>query len=258
MEVVSGSRARHLTHPGRAVWFATASLVAALLVPSAVAAETDLIGTWHVLIHYKDDNAQHPERERWDDRVWEFEKSGSRLRWTEYPIVVFDEQTGRFDSSMGRSSRVLKFWTPSPSQLGDIQDGLAVNERGMKSKSLRKSDDGWASFSRASAASASVIGYTEYWSIHDESAGPVFKREDVLGSERSENLDGVTLYTTEQVESDGGILRGQFVRDGTRHGSFRMMRTAGTEGLKGDGRTPNEKANERGRQALQALGYGGE
>jgi hypothetical protein len=234
------------------------SIVAAVLLPSAAAAEIDVIGSWHVLIHYKDDNAQHPERERWDDRVWVFEKSGSRLRWTEYPIVVFDDQAGRFDSSMGRSARVLKFWTPSPAQIADIENGLAVNERGMKSKSLRKSDAGWASFSRASAASASVIGYTEYWSIDDGSGGPVFKREDVLGSERSENLDGVTLYTTEQIESGGNVLQGQFVRDGTRHGTFRMMRTAGTEGLKSDGKTPNEKANERGMQALEALGYGGE
>ena len=258
MEIVSGSRAHHLTQPGFGGGLAVASLAAALLLPFPAAAEIDVIGSWHVLIHYKDDNAHHPERERWDDRVWVFEKAGSRLRWTEYPIVVFDEQTGRFETSMGRSSRVLKFWKPNRSQLLDIQDGLAVNERGMKSKSLRKSDDGWASFSRTSVASASVISYTEYWSIYDEAAGPVFKREDVLGSERSENLDGVTLYTTEQIESEGNILRGQFVRDGTRHGTFRMMRTARTEGLKVNGKTPNEKASDRAMQALEALGYGGE
>lgn len=258
MEIVSGSRAHHLTQQGPGVWFAMALLAAALLLPSAAIAETDVVGAWHVLIHYKDDNAEHPERERWDDRVWVFEKTGSRLRWTEYPIVVFDDDSGRFDSSMGRSSRVLAFWTPSPTQITDIKDGLSVNERGMKSKSLRKSDDGWASFSQASAASASVIGYTEYWSFENGPTGPIFKREDVLGSERSEDLDGVTLYTTEQVESDGSILRGQFVRDGSRHGSFQMMRAAGTEGLKSDGKTPNEKANERGMQALEALGYGAE
>ena len=37
-----------------------------------------------------------------------------------------------------------------------------------------------------------------------------------------------------------------------------MMRTAGAEGLKKGGKTPNEKANDRARQALEALGYGGE
>jgi hypothetical protein len=254
MEVVSGSRAHHLTPPRWGAGLAMVLLGACLLLPFAAAAETDVIGTWHVLVHYKDDNATHPERERWDDRVWVFEKSGSRIRWTEYPIVVFDDQVGRFDSSMGRSARVLEFWTPNAGQIADIKDGLSVNERGMKSKSLRKADDGWASFSRASAASASVIGYTEYWSIDNGADGPVFKREDVLGSERSENLDGVTLYTTQNIESN--VLRGQFERDGTRHGTFQMMRTAGTEGLKSDGKTPNEKANDRGQQALEALGYG--
>ena len=53
-------------------------------------------------------------------------------------------------------------------------------------------------------------------------------------------------------------MRGKFERDGTRHGTFRMMRTAGPEGLKTDGKTPNEKANDRGRKALEALGYGTE
>ncbi len=257
MEILSGSRAHDLK-PAAVAGFVVALVAVVLLLPAAAAAQPDLVGSWHVLVHYKDENAQHPERERWDDRVWVFEKAGSRLRWTEYPIVVFDEQTGRFDSSMGRSARVLQFWTPNEVQLADIQDGLAVNERGMKSKSLRKSDDGWASFARASAASASVIGYTEYWSIENQPAGPVFKREDVLGSERSEDLDGVTLYTTEAIESGGTVLRGKFVRDGTRHGTFQMMRAAGTEGLKTDGKTPNEKANDRGRKALEALGYGGE
>jgi len=261
MEIVSRSRAHDLNPPG----FARGSVLAGsaitlvlamwLLAPAGFAAQPDLIGSWHVLVHYKDENAEHPDRERWDDRVWVFEKSGSRLRWTEYPIVVFDEQTGRFDSSLGRSSRVLEFWEPNEAQLADIQDGLAVNERGMKSKSLRKSDDGWASFSKATAASASVIGYTEYWSIENAPDGPIFKREDVLGSERSEDLDGVTLYTTQTVEPGGTVLRGQFERDGTRHGTFRMMRSAGTEGLKTDGKTPNEKANDRGRKALEALGY---
>jgi hypothetical protein len=228
----------------------------ALLAGPATAADLDVTGTWHVLVHYKDQNANHPERERWDDRVWVFEKAGSRLRWTEYPIVVFNDQRGRFDQSLGRSARVLEFWEPDPTQVKDIKDGLSVNERGMKSKSLRGSDSGWASFSRNTTASASVIGYTEHWSIDNEAPGPVFKRRDVLGAFEAEDMDGVTLYTTEAIEDGGSILRGKFERDGTRHGTFRMMRSAQTEGLKSDGRTPNEKVSDRAREALEALGYG--
>ncbi len=33
---------------------------------------------------------EEKERERWEDRVWVFEKAGSRIKWTDFPIVVFD------------------------------------------------------------------------------------------------------------------------------------------------------------------------
>ena len=255
MEDISRSRAHNLSRRGFAPFLAI-TVVGLLVTPSlAVADAPEVLGTWHVLIHYKDDNAPHPERERWDDRVWVFEKAGSRLRWTEYPLVVFDDQTGRFERSSGRSARVLEFWEPSPLQISDIKDGLAVNERGMKSKSLRDREDKWASLSRNTSSSVSVISYVEHWSVENGEGGPVFRREDVLGSERSENLDGVTLYTTQRVESGGNVLRGKFERDGSRRGTFRMMRSGATEGLKSDGRSPNEKASDRARQAIEALGY---
>ena len=41
---------------------ALALLLAATPVTPAEA--VDLIGTWHVLTHYKDSSAEHPERER--------------------------------------------------------------------------------------------------------------------------------------------------------------------------------------------------
>jgi hypothetical protein len=254
MENLSRGGANHLS--ARLLVILGLLAASALFAPAAVSGDSpDLAGTWHVLVHYKDDNAPHSERERWEDRVWVFEKTGSRLRWTDYPIVVFDDQSGRFDRSLGRSSRVLEFWEPSSSQLADIKDGLAVNERGMKSKTLKNSDGNWASFSRNTAASASVISYVEHWSIDSGDTGPIFRREDVLGSERSEDLDGVTLYTTTVIGSEDGSMSGSFERDGSRHGTFKMTRSGATEGLKSDGKTPNEKANERGRRALEALGY---
>jgi hypothetical protein len=213
--------------------FASAALLA--LAASAPARAVEIVGTWYVLIHYKDDHAENPDAERWDDRVWVFEKDGNRLRWTEYPIAVFDDESGRFERrDTGQYARILSYWEPSEAQLADIKDGLQVNTRGTKTKTLRGSDaQGWSSGRRASAASASVVTYEEVWSIDDPGNLPVFKRSDYMGSGRSDTLEGTTEYTTQKIE--GGVLSGSFERDGTRHGDFRMMPSGGIGDLKGAG-----------------------
>ena len=89
-----------------------------LLAPAAASAGVDLVGTWHVLIHYTDDHTSHPDQMRWLDRVWVFGKKGSKLHWTEYPIVVFSDDSGRFERrSTGQYARVIGAWEPSQSQL---------------------------------------------------------------------------------------------------------------------------------------------
>ncbi len=198
-----------------------------LLAPAAARAEIDLVGTWHVLVHYTDDNTSHPDEMRWSDRVWVFEKKGSKLRWTEYPIVVFSDESGRFERrSTGQYARVLGAWEPSESQRRNIEAGLKINTRGSKKKSLRGSDaEGWHTTSRARAASASVITYQENWSIEGLLALPVILQEDVMGSGRSETMEGVARYETTAVEESGAVLVGRYERDGTRHGSFRMTRS---------------------------------
>jgi hypothetical protein len=223
------------------------ALLAALMIAGPAAAaqisDRDLVGTWHVLVHYKDANAYNKDVWRWDDRVWEFKKEGSRLRWIEYPIVVFSDQSGRFEmAGTNRMSRVLHAWEPNVGQQAQIREGLEVNPRGKKSKTLRGSDDkGWASQTRATAASASVITYVENWSIDGMPAAPVFQRADILGSARTENLDGITRYTTLEISEDGGILRGEFVRDGTRIGTFRLTRSGKSMGVKGSGKTQSQR-----------------
>ena len=148
-----------------------ATLAALLLLAAAAAARAAdlpdrLAGTWHVLVHYKDANATHPDEERWDDRVWVFEKKGDRLRWTEYPIAVFADESGRFERrATGQLARVLGYWEPSEAQLAEIEAGLELNSRGMKSKTLRNSRGVWSSSSRPTSASASIVSYTESWSI---------------------------------------------------------------------------------------------
>jgi len=186
----------------------------------------DLVGTWHVLVHYTDDHTANPEQMRWDDRIWVFERKGERLRWTEYPIVVFADASGRFERRGGQYARVLHGWEPSPGQLEEIREGVEVNPRGKRSKTLRGSaDEGWSSRSRPTSASASVITYVQNWSVENPDALPLFVQEDVLGSARTESLEGRTEYRTTELRSGGDLLVGRFERDGVRHGTFRMLRS---------------------------------
>ncbi len=220
--------------------------VALVFAPSALAADLaeQLIGTWHVLVHYKDANATHKDAERWDDRVWVFEKKGDRLVWTEYPIAVFSDETGRFERrGSGQLARVLGYWEPSQAQLAEIAAGLELNSRGMKEKSLRNTRGVWHSASRATAASASVVSYTEAWSIEGTPELPVFRREDSLGGERTESLAGVTLYETTGADPSGNALRGRYERDGSRTGTFLMQR-AGTGKALGTKRTQSERTRD--------------
>jgi len=229
---------------------ALASAVAALSAPAGADEvgrdAVDLIGTWHVIIHFTDDHSHAPDQMRWDDKVWVFERSGSRLRWTEYPIVVFKDQTGRFDRSQGRLARVLDGWEPNEAQLAQIEAGPEVNHRGSKSKTLRERDDyGWRSTTRPTAASASIVTYVENWSIEGAAGKPIFRREDVLGSGRTENLEGVTEYATTEVTPGAGVLRGTFERDGTRHGTFRMMRSGPPQAVKGKAKSEGQRFYQR-------------
>jgi hypothetical protein len=216
-----------------------------LLAPAAARAEIDLIGTWHVLVHYTDDNTSHPDDMRWSDRIWVFEEKGSQLRWTEYPIVVFGDESGRFEHlGTSHARRVVAAWEPSGAQFSRILEGLEVNDRGKKAKSLRAEDGGWRTRSRARPMSASILSYVEHWSVEGVSDYPVFRQEDQLGAERTETLDGVTLYTTTFMDSTGSVLRGTYERDGSRHGTFRMVRAGSVTGVKGSGKTQSERLRD--------------
>ena len=223
----------------------TAAAVAALVLvlPLTAAAELDLTGSWHVLIHYRDDSTSHPERDRWLDRLWVFAEKNGKLYWTEYPIVVFSDESGRFERrSSGQYARVLGNWEPSEPQMANIQAGLQTNSRGSKKKKLKGSDaEGWKSTYRARPGSASVVTYQENWSVDEATGLPVFTQEDVMSSVRTETLEGVTQYTTKGLENGGEVLVGSYSRDGTRHGTFRMTRSGGA--------IPLEKRDQREIQA---------
>jgi hypothetical protein len=210
--------------------------VAWLTLAAAASAETtgdlDIEGTWHVLVHYKDSQAHNADAERWEDRVWVLVRERDSLRWTEYPIVAFDDKSGRFErSSTNRAARVLQHWEPNEAQLEEIAQGPKVNSRGSRSKQLRLEDGSWRAANAASAANASTITFTANWSIEDPAGLPVFRMEDVLGSAMSERMEGGTLFETDSVEPGGAALRGRYDRDGTRLGTFVARRVVGTRGL---------------------------
>lgn len=192
------------------------------------ASGVDLLGAWHLTIHYKDDASGDPQAERWDDRVWRFERRGSRLEWTEFPIVVFEDPKGRFEPGPDdRPARILGFWEPDEAQLAEIARGPVVSPRSARTKGLRGSPhEGYHSVVGLRSESVSVIGYSESWSIEDVDGLPVFTQDAAMGSGRSEDVQGRTRYVTERVAAGGRELRGRFERDGTRHGRF-VLRRAG-------------------------------
>ncbi len=222
------------------------ALLAALAPATWVepARAVDLLGTWHVLVHFTDANAGNPEAERWDDRVWSFERKGPGLRWVEYPLVIFSDESGRFEAlGSNRASRVLAFWEPNEGQRAQIAHGLEVNPRGRVEKRLGGSDAaGWRSDDSARPGSASVLTYVETWSIEGLQGLPVFTQVDVLGSGRSDSLEGVTRYSATEVSAGGEELRGRFERDGTRSGTFRMRRAGAVRDVEGSGRTQGQRA----------------
>ena len=220
--------------------------VLALLVAVAAARPVeavDLVATWHVLAHYKDSTTENPELERWEDRIWVFEREGSRLRWTDYPIVIFSDQAGRFEQlGTNRARRVLHFWEPNAAQLSQIQAGLEINPRGSRSKILRGSDaEGWNSGKKSGYRSARFITFQEVWQITGMPDEPTFIRDDVMGSAAMESMEGRTTWAGESVESGGDVIRGRYDRDGTRIGTFRMMRSGEVSTVKGSGKSQGER-----------------
>jgi hypothetical protein len=196
----------------------------------------DLVGAWHLTIHYRDAASGNPEADRWDDRVWLFEPRGSRLQWTEFPIVVFESRKGRFESTENdRTRRVLHYWEPDAEQLAQIESGLLVNPRGARAKGLRGSpEQGYRSVGGLRSESVSVIGYSESWSVEGLPHRPVFTQDVVMGSGRTEDMEGRTRYSAESVSADGREVRGRFARDGARRGRFVLRRTPDPEVMGGE------------------------
>lgn len=207
----------------------------------------DVEGAWFVVVHFTDSSTANPDAMRWLDQVWTFERKGSRLSWTKYPYVIFDDTSGRFERlGKNTASRVLAAWEPNSGQLQQLLKGPRVNSRGSKTKSLRGSDgQGWKSAGRMRVASATVVGYQENWSVSDLGGMPLFSREDMMGTGATGQAEGSTTF---QVTSLTPRPSGVYQRDGIKQGTFFMIRTPTPRGLKKKEGTVNERFNERMRQ----------
>jgi len=217
-------------------WVLLAVLLACLVEVSPSAAGSkpiNLEGTWYVLIHYQDPKTANPDAMRWKDFVWVFEAEGSRLKWTQYPTVVFEDPVGRFESIQGNPrSRVLAAWEPNPEQRESLSSGPRVSQRGKKVKTLRGSDaNGWQSPRRPLQVGPSVMTYQENLTIEGLAGLPLFLRQDVVGNRSASDQSEGTRYQVESIEADGRRLSGDYRRDGRQYGTFRMWRTPAPRGL---------------------------
>jgi hypothetical protein len=212
-------------------------LACALPVPALALGADDLVGAWHVLVHYQDSGTENVDAKRWEDRIWVFEKVGDQLRWSDYPIVVFDDDTGRFESIGGnRASRVLDYWEPNAAQQNQIQAGLAINSRGSRDKTLSGSDaKGWSSARRSGGGykSSRFITYEETWSIDGLPDKPRFERQDSMGAAGGEDFEGRTVYETTQSRR-GDVLHGSLTGDGTRTFAWRAQARCNFRGVTAD------------------------
>lgn len=251
--------------PYRCLLAATCLLVAALAAPSgyAQAKESrpiDLEGSWYVLVHYQDSSTAHPERTHWLDLIWTFTRKGTRLEWAEYPLVIFDDGSGRFETVAGNPrSRSLGPWEPNPVQRAELRKGPRVNQRGAKVKALKGSaSKGWRSSRRmAQTSSVTMMTYHESLTIEDLDTLPLFLREDAVGNLSTDGGRGRTRYQATEVQDGGDTLIGEYERDSIRRGQFRVWRTGAVRGLKKKKGTPNQRrAKQAEKDYLESLEVG--
>ncbi len=189
-------------------------------------AMSELLGDWYLLVHYTDAASESPERRLWQDRIWRIERSGSRIRWTIFPRVDLRDATGRRETlASGEGARSRGAWSPNEEQMAEIRAGLRMDPLGSRSKTLRLRPDGaGVSLGDLHSSRVSVLGYHERWAIVPSQSGPIFSREDSMGSGRTQAVRAATRFSTLSISPDGNQLRGEYLSDGDLRGEFRLIR----------------------------------
>jgi hypothetical protein len=186
-----------------------------------------LLGTWYVLIHYRREGSPYPRRWYWDERVWTFQREGDALAWTEYTLVKFEDQQGRFEHlRTPRARRLLGAWTPNRRQRRELETGIGVNSRGSRRKLLTgDATVGWRSAVLEHAVAPGRKGYAEDWRIDVVEGLPEFRLTTELQHWGGARELGASIYRAEQKDRRGSELRGTYLSGDDRRGRFRMMPT---------------------------------
>jgi hypothetical protein len=204
----------------------------------------ELGGAWHLLVHYRESPSDPSEpferadelprdgggEEQWEDRIWRFEATGTRLRWTDYAVAIFANTTGRFQEIAGRTALTRQFWRPDAQQLEEIAAGLRTRSDQARTKTLRAGTGAsYRSGGGLRVQSTSVIGYQEDWEIEALDGLPIFTQTASMSSGRSDDLEGRTQYRVSEIRDDGRLLIGDYGRDDRRRGRFELRRTGRLE-----------------------------
>ena len=194
--------------------------------PSVAPSIPNLSGHWYVLIHYRDSSGLEPGPVLWDDEVWRFAQGPAGIRWTRYPHVAFEDETGRVERlSSGEEGRTIGPWRPNQSQRSEIEKGLELDHFERTEKWLRGSAKGdYRSQASSRSASASAVSFVAEWSITAKADGPIFRRRDRLDSARARSAEGETAFETQWVSDEADAMRGVFRRDGRFQGEFWLSR----------------------------------
>jgi hypothetical protein len=212
-------------------WIAVLGLLGPASEPASAEATgseaPSLLGTWYVLIHYRRQESLFPRRWYWDERVWTFEPEGDALAWTEYTLVQFEDQQGRFEHlRTPRARRLLGAWTPNRRQRRELEAGIGVGSRGSRRKLLTgDATVGWKSAALDHGVAPGRKGFAEDWRIDVVEGLPEFRLASQLRHWGGARELEASIYRAEKEERGGAELRGSYRSGDDRDGRFRMMRT---------------------------------
>jgi len=206
-----------------------AMLGAALLLAASAKGgfEEPLLGTWHVLVHYRDLDSKNPEISRWEDRVWVIRRAGESLEWIDYPMAVFGDESGRFaDLGTNRARRLTGRWTPNARQQSEIEGaGVEVSARGRERRLLEPAGPGAWESGPARPPAGGRPEYREHWRLEDGPAGLHLSiRSRLEGGDEIEALGRID-YRFETAREGTKSLEGRYERDGRRYGRVRLTPT---------------------------------
>jgi hypothetical protein len=189
----------------------------------------DLSGEWYVLIHFKDKQSEDKSITKFKDFAWSVKQSDKWIEWEKYPYVLFSEGV----EVIRRHAMTEHLpWEPEELTWQSIREAVGVSSRAMSKKRLEGSvEEGFRSAPAAGAGGANVITFSRNWDVTFEKSRIRIQIIDSLsGSSGLAGMDEATVFEIDQAVG-AGELRGKWL-EGTKYGTFRMVRAQGRKVLK--------------------------